>query len=125
MMLDPVARRYAEIESVALEAEQRFRADLDRLGFAAGEIALQSVSDAVYTLERDPASGDYALIGRWCDQRGTRTGSLAFHADGSFFVEQDVVRPHPSRPKWFVEALTAWGKGTVIHSEPKLLPMPD
>jgi hypothetical protein len=125
MTVDPVARRYAEIESVALDAEQRFRADLDRLGFAAGEIVLQSVSDAVYTLERDPASGDYALIGRWCDQHGTRTGSLAFHADGSFFVEQDVVRPHPSRPQWFVEALTAWGKGTVIHAEPKLLPMPD
>lgn len=125
MSTDDVSRRYAEVESLALAIERQLDADVERIGFADGEIVLLSAADAVYTLARDPANGDYSLLGEWRDERGSKTGSLAFHADGSFFVEHDIVRPHPSKPRWFVEAVTAWGKGEVIRSEPTLLAMPD
>ncbi len=47
---------------------------------------------------------------------------MLFHADGSFFAEYDVIRDHPGDPRWFVEAVNAWGRGSDIRSEPRLLP---
>ena len=78
---------------------------------------------AKYRLERDTASGEDSLLGEWRDQRGQKLGNLVFHADGSFFVEHDVIRNHPKRPGWFVEAVNAWGRGDDIRAEPRLMPM--
>jgi hypothetical protein len=62
-------------------------------------------------------------VGEWRDRKGQKQGNLVFHADGSFFVEYDVVRAHPRDARWFVEAVNAWGQGTDIRAEARLLPM--
>ena len=80
---------------------------------------------AAYRLERDPACGEHSLIGEWRDFQGQKLGGLVFHEDGSFFVEYDVIRTHPRDDRWFVEAVNAWGRGTDIRAEPRLLPLPE
>lgn len=94
-----------------------------KLGFAGTELELPEFDGARYSLQRDPASGRDSLVCDWTDARGQRCGHLLFHADGSFWAEYDVVRPHPSDGRWFVEAVTAWGRDNMIRTEPRLLPM--
>jgi hypothetical protein len=122
-----VARRFAEIADTAAAIDRRLRAEVGRLGFESETVQLLPARDALYRLERDPADGGWSLVGEWRDECGLKLGVLLFHADGSFFVEQDVVRTHPLQPRWFVEAITAWGSGASgsIKAEPRLLARPD
>ena len=76
---------------------------------------------ANFRMEKDPYSGEFSLEGRWQNERQQPCGSIVFHADGAFFAEYDVIENHPSRSKWFVEAITAWGRDDVIKVEPRLL----
>jgi hypothetical protein len=77
---------------------------------------------AEYSLNRDPGSGEDALIGIWRDAKGQKQGEILFHVDGSYYAEYDVICEHPKKPDWFIEAVIAWGRDNVIKSEPKLLP---
>ncbi len=71
-------------------------------------------------------TGEHNLTGYWYDAaQKQRIGRLQFNSDGSFYAEYDVVKPHPTKPRRFVEGVTAWGKGGQIKSEPKLLDMPE
>jgi hypothetical protein len=79
---------------------------------------------ARFELQRDPASGQSSLVGVWKNANGQRVGSIIFHCDGSFFAEYDVVEQHPTDQRWFVEAVSAWGKNDTIKSEARLLPVP-
>ncbi|MEZ5588893.1 MAG: hypothetical protein R3E46_17645 [Sedimenticolaceae bacterium] len=122
-MSDEVCARYAgiaELASAIARLAGRSRNLVD-----AREVALQEPEDAMYRLERDPYSGTESLVGEWRDECGMKRGELKFHADGTFFVEQDVTRVHPRRAHWFVEGVTAWGRDHEIRSEATLLPMPD
>ena len=110
-------RRLAQAICGALDRE------LAEMGFPRGEVAVAGPGTAVYRLERDPSSGQDSLVGIWRNAEGGQCGQLLFHADGSFFAEYDVIRAHPCKPQWFVEAVTAWGRGATIKSEPRLLPM--
>ncbi|WP_275098920.1 hypothetical protein [Sedimenticola hydrogenitrophicus] len=125
MMNDTIASRYAKLSALAEMIHERLGDELWRMGFAEHEVTLMPPSAASYRLEKDVFSGAHALVGRWQDDQGMSRGSLVFHADGSFFVEQDIVKPHPRKKAWFVEALTAWGREATLQVESKLLPMPE
>lgn len=101
----------------ALEAE------LAALGLPADKVGVAPFRQAEYRLDRDPASGENSLVGVWRDGRGGKCGELLFHADGSFFAEYDIIHVHPQKPRWFIEAVTAWGRGTLIKTELRLLPV--
>jgi hypothetical protein len=58
----------------------------------------------------------------WRRAQGLKCGELLFHADGSFFAEYDVIHVHARQPRWFVEVVTAWGRGSTLKSEARLLP---
>lgn len=105
---------------------RRLRAEISKLGFpavAVDEITPQ-YAEASFSFTRDPYSGDDTLCGYWHNINGQRCGEMKFHADGTFFAEYDVVRPHPKDPRWFVEGVAAWGRDSEIKAEPKLLPNP-
>lgn len=68
----------------------------------------------------DPAGGE-SLHGTWRDARGHRCGMLVFNADGSFYAEHDIAWPHPHDQRWFIDAVTAWGRDDIIKSEIRLL----
>jgi len=123
-MSESVALRFYKIEQLADRIFNMLRRELLKLGFATDDVVLKPPQEAAYRLEQDPFSCEYSLVGDWLSERGMKLGTLLFHADGSFFVEQDVVRPHPGCSGWFVEALNAWGKGGDIKVEARLLPMP-
>jgi hypothetical protein len=122
---EDAVQRYSELAGLAAGIGGRLVEEVGKLGFAVGEVSLQSPEEAVYRLERDPSNASLSLVGEWRDERGIKLGELLFHADGSFFVEQDVARPHPRRAQWFVEAVSAWGRGDTIKAEARLLPMPE
>ncbi len=120
-----VASRYAEIKQLAERISQRFEEEVVKLGFQKQSIALLSPAEANYYLEFDPGSGETSLKGDWVNKLGLKQGSLVFHSDGSFFVEQDIVKAHPKKKNWFVEAVNAWGRDSDIRAEARLLPMPE
>jgi len=93
-----------------------------KLGFAVGAGPVIDWQAASFSLKRDPFSGEESVEGLWHDGDGQRIGMILFHAGGSFFAEYDVTCPHPSDERWFVEAVTAWGDGDIIKTEPRLLP---
>lgn len=120
-----VENRYAEIKVLAESISQRFEQEVIKLGFEEQAVKLMSPAEARYYLEFDPGSGEYSLKGDWVNDRGMKQGGLVFHSDGSFFVEQDVVKAHPKKKNWFVEAVNAWGRDSDIRTEARLLPMPE
>ena len=121
----PAQARFEGIAPLAQEVCRALADVVDRLGFASGSVPIPDPAAARYRLDRDPASGEDSLMGEWRDGRGQKKGGLVFHPDGSFFVEYDVVRVHPKDPRWFVEAVNAWGRDPEIRAEPRLLPALD
>jgi hypothetical protein len=115
--------RIEELTPLVAAVCRTLQDEVHKLGFEDGDVAIGAVGDAAFWLDKDPASGEHSLIGEWRDDQGMKVGGMAFHADGSFFAEHDVVRTHPSKPRYFVEAVTAWGRDETIKSEPRLLPM--
>lgn len=117
-----------DIHARFLELRDNITAVCESLRHEAGKLNLGSSIDPDYTranfkLSRDPASGGQTLVGIWRDNNGMKQGEILFHADGSFFAEYDVICNHPNDKRWFVEAVSAWGKDNDIRSEARLLPM--
>lgn len=101
----------------------RLEAAIAELGLPRGESRPRPVfALADYAAVKDPFSGELGLTASWTDPHGHRIGTLRFHGDGSFYAEFDVAEPHPTDRRWFIEAVTAWGRDGVIKSEPRLLP---
>lgn len=71
----------------------------------------------------DPANGLPGYEGVWRNALNERVGKLTINSDGSFFAEYDLCVRHPRKPDWFIEAVTAWGRGDQVRAEPRLLPM--
>ncbi|MFM8333745.1 MAG: hypothetical protein ACKN9T_18880 [Candidatus Methylumidiphilus sp.] len=98
-------------------------AEIRKLGFAENRMpTFPDYAQVSFTTTKDPYSGQDSLIGTWRDSQGQRVGELKFHGDGSFYAEYDVVRPHPTNHRWFVEAVVAWGRDDLVKTEAKLLP---
>jgi len=82
-------------------------------------------SEASFKLIRDPALGDESLEALWVNAQGAKLGSATIHHDGSFFAEYDIIRPHPRKTRWFIEAVSVWGRNDTLKSETRLLAMPE
>ncbi len=119
-LLDGIVYRYAPFARSICKA-------LEHEALTIGIAALPSISwdDAVLSIVKDPVNGSDCLSATWRDKHGHRKGSLQFNYDGSFFAEYDIVQPHPGDSRWFVEAVTAWGRDNRILTEPRLLAMPE
>jgi hypothetical protein len=124
MMDETVAIRYFKIKQLAHTVHQHLNDELNKLGFSESEVSLKSPEEAKYRLERDASSGEYSLVGDWLNDQGRKLGTLIFHSDGSFFIEHDIIKNHPTKSEWFVEAVNAWGNNQVIRAEPRLLAVP-
>ncbi|MFU8788214.1 MAG: hypothetical protein ACNA7G_04240 [Methylobacter sp.] len=120
-------------EHIALNRElaecvcRRLCEEINKLGFMADDsLHYPHYDKARFELLKDPFTGDYNLTGYWHDEaKKQRIGQLQFNSDGSFYAEYDVIKPHPTKPRHFVEGVTAWGKAEQIKAEAKLLDMPE
>ncbi len=102
----------------------RLIAETAEAGFIPEQLdSLPAFEQAEFSLQKDPFTLDDNLTGVWFNQNRHRIGQIQFLSDGSFYAEYDVIKPHPTKTKWFVEAITAWGKPDSITAEPKLLPI--
>lgn len=116
-----VEQRHQQLQGMLDVVCSRFRLETEKLGIAltADE---KLAEQAEFHLSRDPASGKDTLVGTWKNATGQKIGEVLFHADGSFFAEYDVIKNHPTDNRWFIEAVTVWGRGSNIKSELRLLP---
>lgn len=112
---DYINLRKSQIERVISALEFEF----NKIGFS-GEL-IKDLAAVEYSLVKDDYSGEYSLQGVWYNPSGYKQGMLLFHPDGNFFAEYDVVKPHPKKDQWFVEAITAWGKDSVLNAEARLI----
>ncbi len=102
----------------------RLIAEAVEAGFIPEQLnSLPAFEQAEFSLQKDPFTLDENLTGVWFNQNRHQIGQIQFLSDGSFYAEYDVIKPHPTKIKWFVEAITAWGKPDSITAEPKLLPI--
>lgn len=79
------------------------------------------LDEAVFTWVVDPANGLPGYEGVWRDAQAQKRGSLTINSDGSFHGEFDLLVLHPKKPRWFIEAVTVWGRDGVVKAEPRLL----
>lgn len=104
---------------------EKLVAEINKLGF--DRLAVENrpdYSSAHFEVAKDPYTGDKNLLANWYNEQKQRVGHIQFQSNGGFYAEYDVVKNHPSKPKWFVEAITAWGKDKAIKCEAKLLLLP-
>ena len=102
---------------------QQLGEEIRKLGFPLDRLPpVPEFDQASFTRVKDPFSGLDSLVGIWTNARGHRIGEIKIHGNGSFYAEYDVTRPHPSQSRWFVESVIAWGRGSIIKTEPRLLP---
>ncbi len=83
------------------------------------DIRLEAVGFAAVT---DPANGLPGYEGVWRNRLNERVGRIIFNSDGSYYAEYDLCVRHPGRPRWFIEAVTAWGRDGEVKAEARLLP---
>lgn len=117
---EEVRERCNRDRALANEVLQTLAAQAKALGFA--EFEAPTWDTAEFRLERDPSDGNLGLIARWYHSRGQRLGELVIREDGQCYGECDLLRPHPGDSRWFVEAVTAWGRSGELKGDPRLLP---
>lgn len=100
-------------------------AEVNKLGFAENINITIDFEQLSFNFSRDTYAQHDSLEGAWTNPMNNRIGSIVFHGDGTFYAEYDVLQAHPTKKRWFVEAVTAWGKDDSIKTEPRLLPFPE
>ena len=123
MSEDRIAQRLAPVRLLGEAVCAALREEVRKLGLPADDFLREGIEGAAFELAQDPYSREETLTGTWRDADGAKLGDIMFHGDGSFYAEYDVVRAHPGDKRWFVEAVTAWGRDGTVKTEPKLLPV--
>lgn len=100
-------------------------AEIIKLGFAADGDDNIRFDQLSFNLSRDSFADHNTLEGIWTGLKNNRLGSIVLHGDGSFYAEYDVIQPHPTNKRWFVESVEAWGNESTIKTELKLLATPE
>lgn len=94
---------------------------LQRVGIGHGLI-VAGTSNSRSELREDPFDHSLALYAEWRSEGGGYLGSILLTGDGQVYAEFDVLLPHPGKPQWVIEAVTAWGRPGELKSELRLLP---
>lgn len=119
---EAINQRTSEVEQWGSEICQDMTKAIQALGFTDVQIPTINFSDADFALATDPFTQKQALKGIWYGANQLKVGEIIFQVDGSFYAEYDVVQPHPTDKRWFVEAITAWGQEGNIKTDASLLP---
>lgn len=118
---DDVVARCAQEAPVLQAIWDALHAQLIKAGFS--ELSLGAANEfGLRELRHDPYDGSAALYSEWRGRDGRRIGSALIRADGHVYAELDVIKPHPADERWFVEGVSAWGTGSRLKTELKLLP---
>ncbi|TBU98833.1 hypothetical protein [Stutzerimonas kirkiae] len=94
---------------------------LQRAGIDQG-LSVAGMPNSRSELREDPFDHSLALYAEWRGEHGGYLGSILLTGDGQVFAEFDILLPHPGKPQWVIEAVTAWGWPGALKSELRLLP---
>lgn len=120
-LMFPELERQRELQPLIDQVRDALRGELARHGIMQALSAVpQQLQHA--ELRTDPFDDSQSFYGEWRDPHSRMLGNLTAHASGEFFAEYDVLCVHPTDRRWFVEAVTAWGRTGVIKAELRLLP---
>ncbi len=126
MTTDELTEQVAAKRSFGKAVCQRMTENIVKLGFPVQtKLSLPDFDNAQFSVVIDPFTQSQDLVGYWYSASQQRVGQIKFHGDGSFYAEYDVVQPHPTKKRWFVEAINAWGQQDNIKTEAKLLDIPE
>jgi hypothetical protein len=114
-----VSARYHGVELIAALKEA-----IAKLNLPGEVIAIPSFEAARFTLEHDLYNGERTLRAAFFPSQYYCIGFLLFHSDGSSFAEYHVMRPHPTHPSLFIEAVEAWVRDGKIQTDTRLATMP-
>lgn len=120
---EELQQRLTDAEPWGVQICQTLTEAISEFGFDESLIPTIRFEDATYELATDPLTQRQALQGVWYVDKHLKKGELIFQIDGSFYAEYDVVQPHPQDQRWFVEAMTAWGRDGNIKTDARLLSM--
>ncbi len=97
----------------------RLRAEAAQYGIDLPGLAWDS---AQFDQQRDPASGQDAVLARWlCAGRKV---VLTLRPDGHVYGECDLLIDHPTRPGFWMDLLAIWGLPPTLKCEPNLIARP-
>lgn len=114
-------QRLQEVQPLLAEVWQALAASLAAAGVEQ-PLAVAGTPGSRSELREDPYDHSQALYAEWRSPGGALLGSLLVNGDGQAFAEFDVLCPHPRKPAWVIEAVTAWGRLGALKSELRLLP---
>lgn len=99
---------------------ERLRAEAAGYGVELPGLAWAS---AHFDVQRDPASGEDALLARWhCAGRRLQ---LTLRPDGHVYGECDLLIDHPGRSGFWMDTLAVWGLPPMLRCEPNLIVKPE
>lgn len=120
-MSPELLQQQAAFMAIGEDVCQALSAYLRKLGMADEALPSIELAGLKYTQQRDPYTAEITLMGEWRSPQGILYGSVSYRADGSFYVEHDVLKAHPTDRRWIIEAITAWGKAGDIRVDPRLM----
>jgi len=98
----------------------RLRAEAAQYGVELPGLAWES---AQFDLQRDPSSGQDAVLARWLC--GGRNVQITLRPDGHIYGECDLLIDHPARPGFWMDTLAVWGLPPALRCEPSLIIKPE
>ena len=124
-MTEQLEQRIAEVTEQGMTLLAALREKVDGLSLGGEQIVIPPFESAKFTLEHDLYNGQQTLMASFYPSQYYRAGFLLFHSDGSCFAEYHVMQLHPSKPKWFIEAVEAWVRDGEIRTDTRLTRMPE
>lgn len=122
--LAPLQQRIAAARGNGVALLSALREKVARLNLPGEAVTIPEFGAATFTLEHDKYNGKETLMASFYLSPHYRAGVLLFHSDGSSFAEYHVMRPHPTKPHYFIESVEAWVSGGEIKTDTRLALMP-
>jgi hypothetical protein len=119
-----IKQRIASVSSHGVELIAALQEKIAKLHLPGEAIIIPSFEAARFTLEHDLYNGERTLRAAFFPSQTYCIGFLLFHSDGSSFAEYHVMRQHPARPSFFIEAVEAWVRDGKIQTDTRLAMMP-
>jgi len=119
-----IRQRIAAASEHGAELISALQAKISKLNLPGDVITIPSFEAARFTLEHDLYNGEQTLRAAFYPSPYYCIGFLLFHFDGSSFAEYHIMRPHPTRPELFIEAVEAWVRDGKIQTDTRLAVMP-
>ena len=125
MKPDNIEEYIADKEALGIKVCDAIKHKINKLGFTEDGYDNIRFDQLSFSLSFDSFAKQHSLEGIWTGLRNNRMGSIIFHGDGSFYAEHDLIQPHPTDKRWFIEGIEVWGNESSIKTELKLLPVPE